>query len=265
MIGVSLRPCSSSAARSAPTRPSIMSLGASASAPAAASDTAVRARSSSVASLSTTPSSRSTPQWPWLVYSQRQRSGMTSRSGLAALIARVASCTTPSSSQAPEPSSSLAAGSPKSITAGMPERRGLARLVRGGGDGEVVDARQARDGRAPSAPVADEHRIDQMRCGKLRLAHHRPQQAGAPEAPHAGGREHASGSLECGHARPASCSSAARRIFVPRSRGRREGARGHLAQLRRHRPSSPGGRTRRPGHRRAAGNAAVTCGHRRCC
>ena len=48
MIGVSDRPWSSSAARSAPTRPSIMSLGATASAPASAWETAVRASSSSV-------------------------------------------------------------------------------------------------------------------------------------------------------------------------------------------------------------------------
>ena len=44
----------------------------------------------------------------------------TSRSGCAALIARVASWITPSSSQAPEPSSSLDAGSPNSSTAGIP-------------------------------------------------------------------------------------------------------------------------------------------------
>ena len=190
MIGVSLRPCSSSAARSAPTRPSIMSLGASASAPAAASDTAVRASSSSVRSLSTTPSSRSTPQWPWLVYSHRHRSGITSRSGFAALIARVASWTTPSSSHAPEPSSSFAAGQPEEHHRRDPERRGLAGLLGGGRDREVVDARQARDRRAAVGAVADEHRIDQMRRRELRLAHHRPQQAGAPEAPHAGGGKH---------------------------------------------------------------------------
>ena len=57
MIGVSARPSSSSAARIAPTRPSIMSLGATTSAPARAWLTAVRASSSSEASLSTVPSS----------------------------------------------------------------------------------------------------------------------------------------------------------------------------------------------------------------
>ena len=61
MIGVSPKPSSSSAARIAPTRPSIMSLGATTSAPARAWETAVRASSSSDASLSTVPSAVSTP------------------------------------------------------------------------------------------------------------------------------------------------------------------------------------------------------------
>ena len=56
-----------------------------ASAPARACETAVRASSSSVASLSTTPSARRTPQWPWLVYSHRHRSVITSRSGMRVL------------------------------------------------------------------------------------------------------------------------------------------------------------------------------------
>ena len=67
-----------------PTRPSIMSLGATMSAPARAWEVAVRASSSSVASLSTvnpSPPSRIAPQWPWLVYSHRHRSVMTMRSG----------------------------------------------------------------------------------------------------------------------------------------------------------------------------------------
>ena len=48
MIGVSLKPSSSSAARIAPTRPSIMSLGATMSAPARACETAVCAISSTL-------------------------------------------------------------------------------------------------------------------------------------------------------------------------------------------------------------------------
>ena len=98
MIGVSEWPSASSCVRSAPTRPSIMSLGATASAPASACEIAVFARSSTVMSLSTWPSGRTTPQWPCDVYSQRHTSVMTTSSGSASLIARVASWTTPSSS-----------------------------------------------------------------------------------------------------------------------------------------------------------------------
>jgi hypothetical protein len=75
-----------------------MSLGATTSAPARACDTAARAISSTLGSLSTEPSLRSRPQWPWSVYSQRQTSVITTRSGWASLIARVASWTIPSSS-----------------------------------------------------------------------------------------------------------------------------------------------------------------------
>ncbi len=95
---MSLRFSASSWARSAPTRPSIMSLGATASAPERACEMAVLASSSSDRSLSTWPSARTTPQWPWEVYSHRHTSVMTTRSGWASLSARTASCTTPSSS-----------------------------------------------------------------------------------------------------------------------------------------------------------------------
>jgi hypothetical protein len=97
-----------------------MSLGAIASAPAAACEMAVFPSSSSVMSLSTAPSDRTTPQWPCDMYSHRQTSVMTTSSGSASLIARVASCTTPSSSYAPEACSSLCAGMPNSSTAGTP-------------------------------------------------------------------------------------------------------------------------------------------------
>ena len=96
--------------------------GATMSAPARTAVSHARASSSSVASLSTAPSSRSTPQWPWSVYSHRHTSVITSSCGSACLIARVASCTTPSSSHAPDPRSSLDAGIPNSITAAIPSR-----------------------------------------------------------------------------------------------------------------------------------------------
>ena len=74
-----------------------MSLGATASAPASAWEIAVFASSSTVMSLSTSPS-RTKPQWPCEVYSQRQTSVITVSSGWASLSARTAICTTPSSS-----------------------------------------------------------------------------------------------------------------------------------------------------------------------
>src|SRR6185437_14865922 len=107
----------------AATRPSIMSLGAIRSAPASACETAVRASNSKVASFttSTLPArSRTTPQWPWEVYSHRQRSVITTKLGAAFFSARAARCTMPSSAQAPEPSASFFSGIPNRSTAGTP-------------------------------------------------------------------------------------------------------------------------------------------------
>ncbi len=118
-MGTWLSPSSSRAARMAATRPSIMSLGATMSAPAPAWLSACRASSSSVSSFWTTPS-RTTPQCPCDVYSHRHTSVITMRSGTASFSARTPRCTTPSSAKLPEPSSSLASGMPKRMTAGMP-------------------------------------------------------------------------------------------------------------------------------------------------
>ena len=98
-----------------------MSLGQTTSAPASTCETAVRASSSSDASLSTS-SPRSTPQWPWAVYSQRQTSVSRSSSGKRGRSARSACWTIPSAIQAPEPSSSFSSGMPNRITALTPAR-----------------------------------------------------------------------------------------------------------------------------------------------
>src|SRR4051812_8170784 len=119
MIAVSGWPSSSSWLRITPIRPSIMSEGATTSAPASACEIAVLASSSTVMSLSTWPS-RTNPQWPWEVYSQRHTSVITVRSGCASFSARTAICTTPSSSNAPEPVSSFVPGIPNRITASIP-------------------------------------------------------------------------------------------------------------------------------------------------
>ena len=74
-------------------RPSIMSDGATMSAPALACDKASLDSSSSVASLRTSPLS-TTPQWPWSVYSHRQTSVITHRSlPYSFFSARIAFCT----------------------------------------------------------------------------------------------------------------------------------------------------------------------------
>ena len=65
-MGTISKPRSSRASRMAPTLPSIMSDGATMSAPASAWDTATWPRTSRVVSLSTSwPDSK--PQWPWEV------------------------------------------------------------------------------------------------------------------------------------------------------------------------------------------------------
>ncbi len=112
MIGVSGNPSLSSFARVAATRPSIMSLGATMSAPASAWLAAVCASSLSVGSfriftVAATPSSQSlrrwpgdgdvaaTPQWPWLMYSQRHTSVTTSSDGSSFFSNRTVCCTMP--------------------------------------------------------------------------------------------------------------------------------------------------------------------------
>src|SRR5689334_6470773 len=96
-----------------------MSLGATTSAPASAWLTAVRASSSRLRSLSTSPST-TTPQWPCEVYSQRQTSVRRTSSGKPGRSARSACWTTPSSSHAPVASSSFSAGTPNSSRARTP-------------------------------------------------------------------------------------------------------------------------------------------------
>ena len=96
-------------------RPSIMSEGATTSAPALACATASAARIFSVGSLSTYSPLR-TPQWPWSVYSQRQTSVMTTVFGLASLIALTARQTGPFGSALEVPTASLVSGMPKRIT-----------------------------------------------------------------------------------------------------------------------------------------------------
>src|SRR6266851_3845270 len=108
--------------RIAATRPSIMSEGATTSAPARTSERAVLASSGSVASLSTSPS-RMTPQCPCEVYSSKQTSVTTSISGTSRLTRPTVSCTAAASSQASLPVSSFFSGIPNRMRAGIPSEK----------------------------------------------------------------------------------------------------------------------------------------------
>jgi len=116
---VSAKPASSSALLMAPTRPSIMSEGATKSAPATACDSAILTRLFTVGSLRiVSPSSR--PQWPCEVYSHRQTSVKTSAPGTSRLMARMADWTGASESHADDPLSSFDAGRPNRMTLRTP-------------------------------------------------------------------------------------------------------------------------------------------------
>ena len=119
MIPTPSKPCASSDCRMAPTRPSIMSDGATKSVPATACDSATCTRCDTVTSLTISSPSRM-PQWPCDVYSHRQTSVITTRSGTCRFISRTADCTGASGSAASEPTASLRSGRPNRSTPGTP-------------------------------------------------------------------------------------------------------------------------------------------------
>ena len=94
-MGLFVKPLASSASRMARTRPSIMSEGATMSAPASTWDRAVFASSPRVLSLSTSWPHK-TPQCPWEVYSHMQTSVITYISGCSTFARFTARWTMPS-------------------------------------------------------------------------------------------------------------------------------------------------------------------------
>ena len=123
MILVFSKRLSSRAARIAPTRPSIISEGATKSAPASAASTAISARISTVASLTKSPACTSNnPSWPCTVYGSSARSVITAICGSSALIARIARSTNVLGFKASRPSSVFNESSNfgNSATAGIP-------------------------------------------------------------------------------------------------------------------------------------------------
>ena len=134
------------------------------------------------ASLSTSPSGPRTPQWPWSVYSSRQRSAMrTSSSPTASRTARSATCTTPSGSQAPLPCASLRAGTPKRISPGTPsETRRLASTT---SESSVCCTSPGMDaiGTGSVDPLPHEERGDQVVRPEPGLGHQPPQRRRAAQ------------------------------------------------------------------------------------
>ena len=137
-----------------------MSDGATKSAPAPACDSAACARSSTVASLSTSSPS-TTPQCPWSVYSHRQTSVITTRSGSACLSARTVACTGRFGVSGERTECVLARRQAEQNHPGNavgPRRlRFLDRLVHR----ELIHARHRADFTPHPFAVADEQRIDE--------------------------------------------------------------------------------------------------------
>ena len=136
-----------------------------------------------MASLSTAPS-RSTPQWPWLVYSQQQTSVRSSRSGCRARIRRSARWTMPSSAKFSRADLVLGrrqAEQQHRRDAERPDPVHLAieRFV----DRQVADAGHRADLALDPGTVDDEDRLDEVGGVELMLAHEPPEGVGAPPAP----------------------------------------------------------------------------------
>ena len=228
----------------APTWPSIIPLGAHDVGPGLGLGQRPPGRSSSrVASLSTSPSASSTPQWPWSVYSSRHRSAMrTIWSPRSSRRSRSATCTMPSGSQAPEPVASLVAGTPNRMTAGTPRPASSATSLRSDSRVCCTWPGQRGDGLGLVDALADEQRGHQV---VDRQAASRPP-SGAGSGCGAGGGGDARESSP-GHSRVERCGSRIARRTTPGGRpgqSTRPGD-GVLGGLDRHAPDRAAGPWRR--------------------
>src|SRR5258708_4390811 len=158
-MAVCSNPFVSSAVRIARTRPSIMSLGATMSAPARACDNAAFCNSASVASLSTPPSRRM-PQCPCDVYSHMQTSVITTNGLLhwALLVPRAAALFV------------LAIRNAEEQNATDAERGGCMRVAEHFVDGQLVHTRHRGHRGAHCVARAHEHRQDEFGRRENRFA-----------------------------------------------------------------------------------------------
>ena len=176
-------------ARMAATRPSIMSLGATTSAPALAWLTAVRASSSSVGSLSTSKPSRlsiTTPQWPWLVYSHRQTSAMSTSFFAAADLLERAQRLLHDAVFFPCAGALLVFGlrQAEEQQPAQAQLRGLFGFAHRFVHGEVEDAGHGADRVRTPSPGQMKQRVDQVAGLENCLAHQRPHGLAAPQPAH---------------------------------------------------------------------------------
>ncbi len=159
--------------------PSIMSLGATMSAPASAWVTAVRASSSRVASFSTSPDGVTMPQWPWSVYSQRQTSQITHEvrvgvfEGAHGLLDDAVAGVGLGCPAGPSTPAARTAAPP-----GRPRDSQLLRLARELVERELILPRHRRDLVADAAAVGDEQRVDEVARVEPRLGHETSQRLG---------------------------------------------------------------------------------------
>ena len=193
-------PVSSSASRIARTRPSIMSLGATTSAPASTCDTAVRASTSSDGSFAISPSTR-IPQWPCDVYSQRHTSVISTSSGKRGRSARSARCTIPFSVPRAGRLVVLLLRDPEEDHRLHAEPNEVLDLAH---DAVDVEPRHPRQRVVPQRLRRDEQRHHERLEIEPRLAHEPAQRSRAAEPP-----EPDIG--EAGHARKSTSQAASRR------------------------------------------------------
>ena len=172
-----------------------MSEGATASAPARACESATRASSGSVASLSTWPSCR-TPQAPCEVYWQRHTSVSTGSPGAWVRIARIARLHGAGVVPGGRPLLILAIGQPEQQHSAHPTGLGLGRQARGDVGRDVALAGERRDRPVDARAADDEERLNQV-CGRdARLAHEAAQTLGTSQAAHANSGETHTGSVD---------------------------------------------------------------------
>ena len=129
------------------------------------------------------------PQWPWSVYSQKHMSEMTSRSGRGVLDRADRARHDPAGAVIVAAGRVLVLRDAEEDDGGDAEAGDLARLRREQVDGKLGLPRHGLDRHALAFAVPYEERQDEVARRKRRLAHHRAQCRGKPQAARPRGRK----------------------------------------------------------------------------